>query len=282
MLLGYNTNGWAHHDLLDAVEILAEIGYQSVAITIDHHALNPKSPVLAEQLFRLKELLQKWKLESVIETGARYLLDPRRKHEPTLISPLPEGRKQRLQFYFHAVDCAATLGSRCVSIWSGPLPSGTPEELAWNWLLEGLRELLEYAAAKNVQVAFEPEPGMWIDRTTGYQELVTRLGRPDLWLTLDIGHLQCQGELPIGQLLRQWQHALVNIHLEDMCRGRHEHLFFGQGEINFEEVFCALKNIGFQGPVHVELSQHSAQAPVVASEAYRFLQDLLARVLGCR
>ncbi len=72
-------------------------------------------------------------------------------------------------------------------------------------------------------------------------ELVARLGRPDLWLTLDIGHLQCQGELPIGQLLRQWQHALVNIHLEDMCRGRHEHLFFGEGEINFEEVFCVLK-----------------------------------------
>ncbi len=129
MLLGYNTNGWAHHDLLDAVEILAEIGYQSVAITIDHHALSPKVHVLAEQLFRLKELLQKWKLESAIETGARYLLDPRRKHEPTLISSTPEGRRQRLQFYFHAVDCAATLGSRCVSIWSGPLPPELPRSL---------------------------------------------------------------------------------------------------------------------------------------------------------
>ena len=41
MLLGYNTNGFAHHDPFEAIEVLAEIGYQSVAITLDHGPLNP-------------------------------------------------------------------------------------------------------------------------------------------------------------------------------------------------------------------------------------------------
>ena len=41
MFLGYNTNGLAHHGLFDAVELLAEIGYRGVAITIDHNALPP-------------------------------------------------------------------------------------------------------------------------------------------------------------------------------------------------------------------------------------------------
>ena len=41
MRLGYNTNGLAHHKLFDAVRLLAEIGYESVAITIDHNALPP-------------------------------------------------------------------------------------------------------------------------------------------------------------------------------------------------------------------------------------------------
>jgi hypothetical protein len=46
MRLGYNTNGFAHHRLEDAIEILATLGYRSVALTLDFHALNPYDPDL--------------------------------------------------------------------------------------------------------------------------------------------------------------------------------------------------------------------------------------------
>ena len=41
MRLGYNTNGLAHHRLLDAIDLLADEGYSSVAITLDAGALDP-------------------------------------------------------------------------------------------------------------------------------------------------------------------------------------------------------------------------------------------------
>ena len=71
MRIGYNTNGLAHHDLFDAVTLLADLGYVSVAITLDHGALNPLYPRLGEQIERMRCLLVERNLRSVVETGAR-------------------------------------------------------------------------------------------------------------------------------------------------------------------------------------------------------------------
>src|ERR1019366_7355057 len=83
MNLGYNTNGSAHHRLEDALTILAELGYASVAITLDYHALNPFDADISQQCDRLRLIPEKLKMRCVIETGARFLLDPRQKHQPT-------------------------------------------------------------------------------------------------------------------------------------------------------------------------------------------------------
>jgi len=153
MLLGYNTNGMAHHDLFDAVALLGEIGYRSVAITIDHHALAPHGRFLPQRLARLRRLLRQFGMRSVIETGARFLLDRERKHEPTLVSESSDGRAQRIDFYRHAIHCAAELGSDCVSLWSGVLRDGIAHEEAMARLVEGLREVLEFAAKQDVLIS---------------------------------------------------------------------------------------------------------------------------------
>jgi len=106
VLLGYNTNGFAHHDLFDAIALLAEIGYRSVAITIDHGALSPREDWRG-QLRRLKSNLEDYGMRSVIETGARFLLNPDHKHEPTLMSAALGERAHRMEFTRHAVRCAA-------------------------------------------------------------------------------------------------------------------------------------------------------------------------------
>jgi L-ribulose-5-phosphate 3-epimerase len=307
MFLGYNTNGLAHHDLFDAVELLAEIGYRGVAITIDHNALAPgdcpnfrlsengtvpfDAGKASGRLVRLRDLLEKHNMRSVIETGARYLLDPQVKHEPTLLSECP---RRRIEFYRYAVDCAAELGSDCVSLWSGVLRTGTevavgnnvtdangpsrqPPPSPWDRLVAGLREVLDYAAAKDVAIAFEPEPGMFIDTMPAFEQLLARIDAPNLRLTLDIGHLQCQGELPIPDVIRRWAPRLTNVHIEDMRRGVHEHLMFGEGEIDFPPILQSLAEIGYENGIYVELSRHSHEGPVAARRAFEFLAEMLQK-----
>src|SRR4051812_6267578 len=107
MLLGYNTNGFAHHRLDDTLEILAELGYRSVALTLDYQALNLYQPDFALRLEQTRFLLEELNLACVIESGARFLLDPRHKHQPTLLSQSGEERQRRLGFLVRCVDIAA-------------------------------------------------------------------------------------------------------------------------------------------------------------------------------
>src|SRR5689334_2602457 len=82
--LGYNTNGFAHHRLDDALHVIAELGYRAVAITPDANHLHPDH-TSAAQLRATRALLERLDLAVIIETGARYVLDPRRKQRPNLI-----------------------------------------------------------------------------------------------------------------------------------------------------------------------------------------------------
>jgi L-ribulose-5-phosphate 3-epimerase len=276
MLLGYNTNGFAHHRLEDAITILADLGYRSVALTLDYHSLNPFDAELPNQLTRVRELLRENELHCVIETGARFLLDPLRKHQPTLLDADPTHRARRLDFLMRAVDIAEALDADAVSFWSGT-PTDIATEMQWmERLADGCRELCDYAAPHKVRLAFEPEPGMFVARMPRFAELHRAVNHPLFGLTLDIGHLHCQGETPIADYLRRWKEWLWNIHIEDMRRGVHEHLMFGEGEIDFGEVLAGLQAIGYEGGVHVELSRHSHNAVGTARRAVKFLETTLA------
>ncbi|HEX5444994.1 MAG TPA: sugar phosphate isomerase/epimerase family protein [Pirellulales bacterium] len=276
MLIGYNTNGLAHHDPFEAIELLAEIGYRSVALTLDHGRLNPFADGFKSQLASLRRLLERLKLRSVVETGARYLLDPRRKHEPTLVSPDKVARDRRIAFLKAAIDAAHELQSDCVSLWSGVVHDGADFATALGRLVAGLEPALDYARGKNVVIGFEPEPGMLIDTMARYEELDRQIGHPLFQLTLDIGHLHCLGETPIAAQIHRWQKRLVNVHIEDMRAGVHEHLMFGEGEIDFPPVLEALAASGYEGGVHVELSRHSHIGPDAARQAFKFFNSLWA------
>jgi sugar phosphate isomerase/epimerase len=273
MRFGYNTNGFAHHRLEDALVLLAELGYESVAITLDFHALDPYEPDLASRVAALRRLLDRLHLRSVVETGARFLLDIRRKHQPTLLSGSTDGRNARLDLLMRAADIAFELGSDAVSLWSGAPDDGAPDDELMCRLVEGCQRLCDHAARLGVRLAFEPEPGMFVGTMARFEELRRRVDHPAFGLTIDIGHLHCLGEVPIADQLRHWRDWLWNVHIEDMRRGVHEHLMFGDGEIDFQPVLAALQEIGYGGGVHVELSRHSHNAVETARQALAFLRS---------
>ncbi|MEV6286642.1 sugar phosphate isomerase/epimerase family protein [Kribbella sp. NPDC051770] len=269
MRLGYGTNGFANHRLPEALQVIAELGYQGVALTLDHNHLDPFGPDLKQRTAEVGRLLTRHQLAVVIETGARYVLDPYRKHEPTLLHT--DGAEWRMLLLERAIDIAAELGAEAVSFWSGVLPPDVSPELGWERLVASCQQLAAYAADRGVVLGVEPEPGMLLDDLAGFFKLHDEVD--PLRLTLDIGHLVCNEPTPPGECIRAGAPYLVNVQIDDMRRGAHEHLEFGTGEVDFAQVFKALREAEYDGLVAVELPRHSHAAPTVARESLAFLRD---------
>jgi sugar phosphate isomerase/epimerase len=270
MFLGYNTNGFAHHRLNDAVAILTELGYTGIGLTPDVNHLDPEQPNHAGRIALLRGEFRRTGLRCAIETGARFLLDARRKHHPTLLSADETDRETRFDFLCECVELARELGADCVSFWSGAADDNS-EAVHMERLAEACKRLAEFAAERNVRLAFEPEPGMFIDSMPKFAELHEKVNHPAFGLTIDIGHLVCQRELPISAHLTNWAHVLWNVHIEDMRAGVHDHLMFGEGEVDFADAFAGLRAANYANGVYVELSRHSYDAVNTARRAKEFL-----------
>jgi L-ribulose-5-phosphate 3-epimerase len=266
----YNSNGFAFHRIDDAARILADLGYDGLALTPDVHHLDPfHTKPAALDAFRV--LLEDLGLRLVLETGARFVLDPQRKHRPTLLDA-PEEAEVRVSFLMRCVDMAARLGAPIVTIWSGNGPAGTPDAVLAERLDGGLRRLCDHAARRGVRIGFEPEPGMWIETAAQYADVRSRLQHEAFGLTLDVGHCLATGEGEPADVIRAFGDELLVVQLDDHRAGIHDHLAFGEGEVDFLAVAAALGAVRFQGPLEVELSRHSATAPATARESLGFLQ----------
>ncbi|MFE0822003.1 sugar phosphate isomerase/epimerase family protein [Streptomyces sp. NPDC058847] len=274
---GYGTNGLADLRLDDALALLTDLGYDGVGLTLDHMHLDPLAPGLAARTRRVAHRLAELGLGVTVETGARYVLDPRRKHGPSLLDPDPGDRALRTDLLLRAVRVAADLGAHAVHCFSGITPPGTDEETAWKRLAETLTPVLDAAAAAGVPLAVEPEPGHLLADLDGFHRLRRALGDPEpLGLTLDIGHCQCLEPLPPADCVRAAAPWLRHVQIEDMRRGVHEHLPFGDGEIDFPPVLEALAATGYQGLTVVELPRHSHAGPHFAERSLPFLRRAAA------
>ena len=288
--LAYNTNGLSHHRILDALRLLHDLGYEGVAIAPDVSCLDPFHPREGE-VEAVRRLAADLGLSLAVETGARFLLDPRRKHRPTLLEDAAADRARRADFLRRSIDLARELGADIVSMWSGASPSGVRADLPdsdedddprererlWDRLCAELPPLLRHARERDVRLAFEPEPGMFVERPDGYDELVRRLGAEgeSLGLCLDVGHLLVTGDVPVGDVIRRCAARLVHVHLDDIAGGLHEHRMFGEGDLDLAEVLEALVEVDYRGLAAVELSRDAHRGAQAAEEAMGHLRRAL-------
>jgi len=244
-----------------------------VAITLDVGALDPFDDATPDEAARLGRWLADRDVLPIVETGARYLLDPWRKHQPTLLSAKSEERRRRVDFLERAIEIAVRLRAPVVSLWSGAVEGEEPQGARDARLADGLGALARYSFERGVTIGFEPEPGMHVEDMAGFARIRRLVDHPALKLTLDVGHAHIT-ESSAADTVRAFGNDLVNVHLEGMDRRRHDHLLPGEGDLDLATVVTALREVGYAGAANLELSRHSHMAVDAARRAIEFFRPL--------
>lgn len=136
-----------------------------------------------------------------------------------------------------------------------------PEETKYQSVLDGLRSIVSPAEKAGVTLNLEPlntlvdHRGYWLNQSAAGFALVRAVNSPRIRLLYDIYHMQVMEGNLIQTMTRNLD-AIGHIHVADVP-GRHQP---GTGEINFERVFGALDDAGYQGFVGMEFE------PTVPSE----------------
>lgn len=142
---------------------------------------------------------------------------------------------------------AGDIGATVVTVHAripDPEESGAP---IWRETLEGLNAA---AARQGVALGLEVTEGFdWIAR----QDL------PNVGVTLDVGHMHHEGARPLrpfgslGEVVRRCGAALKHLHLHDH-NGAVDHVELGTGRVDFKDLLAALKDVGYQEALMLELN----------------------------
>lgn len=278
MRLAYSTNAFTRTDLLSALQSIADLGYAGAEILCDRPHWFPgevSDEAIEDAARTLSDLgLAVSNLNANTANGYYTPAPPENIFEPALNNPDPELRRWRQEYTIEALRIGARLGARAVSVTSGhPQPGILPRQ-SLDYLVESLKHICEAAAKYGVKLGIEYEPGLLVERAVELAEVIERVGSPDLGANLDIGHSYLDGESPEAAVAllagRIW-----NVHVEDIRNRKHFHLIPGDGDLPFDRYFDALRQVGYDGFLTVELYSFPDQPVEAGRRSLQYLTKLL-------
>jgi len=251
--------------LFPVLEQIKALGFDGVEIPI--FDTNP------ENWYAWRKKLDELELERIAVTicGADF----------NQISPDPAMREATLERNKRAVDCALVLGA---DLLNGPYHSAlgnftgkpaTREE--WNWAVENLRELADYADDLGITLGLE-----YLNRFESYLvssadeliQLVEDVNRPACKIMFDTFHANIE-EKNLGDAIRKLSKHLIHVQVSENDRST-----VGKGNVNWEDVFSALHEIKYDGWLSVEAFSEKLAVANIWRKMFESEKQLMEDSLG--
>ena len=189
---GYGTNGFANHRLDDALAVIADLGYDGVALTLDHDHLDPFAPGLARRVAAVGRRLARARPRR--GGRDRCPLPARPVAQARADAAARRPRPRRIDFLRRAVAIGADLGAEAVSFWAGVRPGDVAAGRGLGPAGRRLRRRSSRRADRRRRAAGlrTRARACWSRTSPAGAGCATRLGEPaGFGITLDIGHCRC-------------------------------------------------------------------------------------------
>lgn len=243
MRFGVNTFVWASPCTTAAVTELApkvrSMGFDILEIAVE-------DPALIDVML-VKRVLEEHELDAIV-CGA---FGPNR----NICSSDPQLRENAREYLLWLIEAAAQLGSATVC---GPMYSAVGKDhiddpverhKEWHRAVSGIRDMAHVAQKQGIKLAMEPlnrfETDM-INVVSQGLEFIDETGMENVGLHLDSFHMHLE-EKNSGAAIRQAGSRIFHFHACENDRG-----IPGSGQVRWNEIAQALKDVDYQGPVVIE------------------------------
>jgi sugar phosphate isomerase/epimerase len=253
-----------------AFECVKQTGYDGIEIA-PFTCARYVTEVSSERRQQIRELALRHALEI---TGIHWVLV---EAEGMHMTHPDKGIREKTQRYFRdLVSFCHDLGGRSIVVGSPKqrnLEDGVSLEQAADWAVEVFRPAIGDAEDKGITICFEPlapSETDFINTAAEAIDFIHRIPSPAFKIILDVKAMCSMGK-PIPDIIRESWPEFAYFHANDAnLKGP------GFGDVDFVPIAAALKEVGYQGYVSVEVFKFDEGPEAIATRSLDYLRQTFA------
>ena len=180
--------------------------------------------------------------------------------ERNLLSKNSDWRKASIDYVKECIDMVDFLGGELISLVPATVgkiaPDSTPEE-EWDWAVEGVKAIYDYAETKGIRIGIEPINRFetyFVNRTAQAFTLAEAVGL-NCGVCIDLFHMAME-EADIYEAIEENASRIVNVHVSDNNRSA-----CGFGQLQWGKIIGKLKEVNYDGPLGIEFCPNVDRTP---------------------
>ena len=260
-------DGWS---LDDTFAFCAKAGYDAVEI-----APFTVAPYVTEiSAERRREIRASAERHGIAISGLHWVLV--KAEGMHLTSPDEAVREKTARYLVELVDCCADLGGDRIIVGSPKQRNIEPPvtfEQGWEWATDCFRDAVKCGEERGVVICFEPlapSETNFINTAAQAIEFVGQLDSPAFKIILDVKAMSSEA-ISIPQIIRESHPHFAYFHANDAnLKGP------GFGDTDFRPIGAALREVGYDGVVSVEVFNFEEGPEVIATKSLEHLKATVA------